>query len=90
MRTVAENVPLEELDESLRELVKKWDELVKGLKKANPKSLVLGEGNRIETILRDIFDESFTSIVVNDEVIAQSIKDYIKPLIKDSDKIVKN
>ncbi len=90
VRTVAENVPLEELDESLRELVKKWDELVKGLKKANPKSLVLGEGNRIETILRDIFDESFTSIVVNDEVIAQSIKDYIKPLIKDSDKIVKN
>ena len=56
VRTVAENVPLEELDESLRELVKKWDELVKGLKKANPKSLVLGEGNRIETILRDIFD----------------------------------
>lgn len=90
VRTVAENIPIEELDASLRELIKKWDDLVKGLKNASPKSLVLGEGNRVETTLRDIFDESFTSIVVNDSEIAETIKDYIRPLIKDSDKIVKH
>lgn len=89
IRTVAEGVDIAELDTDLRNLLKKWDTLVQQLKRAKPASLVLGEGSRIQTILRDVLNESFTSVVVNDGLIHAELKTYLQRISPQSEKILK-
>ncbi|MBL7813294.1 MAG: Rne/Rng family ribonuclease [Bacteroidetes bacterium] len=89
IRTVSEGVAIEELDKDLRNLVKKWDELVKQLKKAKPASLVLGEGNRVQTLMRDILNESFSQIVVNDSQLLEEIRSFLQRISPQSEKILK-
>lgn len=89
IRTVAEGVDIADLDADLRALLKKWDTMVSQLLKAKPASLVLGEGNRIQTVLRDILNDSFTQIVVNDQVLFNEIKAYLQRISPQSEKILK-
>lgn len=89
IRTVSEGVDIEELDKDLRGLVKKWDELTKRLHQAKPTDLVLGEGNRLHTLLRDVLNESFTQIAINDQVLYNDIKNYLGRISPQSEKILK-
>ncbi|MDA1182042.1 MAG: Rne/Rng family ribonuclease [Bacteroidetes bacterium] len=89
IRTVSEGVALEELDKDMRELVKKWDALIQALKNAATSTKVLGEGNRLQTLLRDILNDSFTQIISNDPEIYASVKETLTKYNADSDKIVK-
>ncbi|MBT8319537.1 MAG: ribonuclease E/G, partial [Gramella sp.] len=59
------------------------------LYKANHPSKVLGELNRASSLLRDIFNDSFTSIVVDDETLYTQIKDYVSEIAPDKESIVK-
>ncbi|MFM7764576.1 MAG: ribonuclease E/G, partial [Sphingomonadales bacterium] len=65
IRTVSEGVEIEELDRDLRALIKKWDELKNNLKQAKITDMVLGEGNRLFTLLRDMLNDSFTQIAID-------------------------
>ncbi len=90
VRTVAEGVALEELDRDMRELTKKWDELMKGLKAATVGSKILGEGSRLHTLLRDILNNNFSQIITNDPEIFTSIKEVlVKYNTLEVDKILK-
>lgn len=89
IRTVAEGVDITDLDTDLRTLLKKWEQLVKQLKNATPASLVLGEGNRLQTLLRDILNDSFTMVVVNDQEIFNDVKTYLQRISPQSEKILK-
>ena len=51
VRTVAENKMVAELDTDMRELVKKWDNLVEMLKVSKAPLKLVGELNRTSTIL---------------------------------------
>lgn len=90
IRTVSEGVDIAELDADLRNLLKKWDELVRNLKKAKPASLVLGEGSRLQTILRDLLNDSFTQVSVNDADLYQEIKVYLQRISPQSEKILRH
>ena len=48
VRTVSEGVAIEELDKDMRDLIKKWNDLIRGLKNATTATKVLGEGNRLQ------------------------------------------
>lgn len=89
VRTVSEGVAIEELDKDMRELIKKWNDLIKGLKNATTATKVLGEGNRLQTLLRDILNDSFTQIVTNDSEIHAAVKDTLGRYNTDADKILK-
>jgi ribonuclease G len=89
VRTVSEGVALEELDKDMRELVKKWNDLIRGLKNAPTATKVLGEGNRLQTLLRDILNDSFTQIVTNDSEIHGAVKETLGRYNTDADKILK-
>ncbi len=89
VRTVSEGVAIEELDKDMRDLVKKWNDLVKGLKNATTATKVLGEGNRLQTLLRDILNDSFTQIVTNDNDIHAAVKETLGKYNTDADKILK-
>ncbi|HBE42974.1 MAG TPA: ribonuclease E/G, partial [Bacteroidales bacterium] len=90
VRTVAEGKKVAVLDAELRELVRKWESAFIPLKKETktPK-LFIGEMNRATTILRDILNVTFTSIHVNDPLIAEEIRKYIREIAPEKVRIVK-
>ncbi|MFN3403226.1 MAG: ribonuclease E/G [Cytophagaceae bacterium] len=90
IRTVAEGKEVAELDKDLKGLVKKWEEAFKNLQKAKPRDLVLGELGRASSILRDMLNESFDSITVDSKEVYDEIKDYIKTIAPDKEKIVRH
>lgn len=89
IRTVAEGKDVRELDEDLRSLVKKWDEGMTRLKGLKPRDKVIGEASRASTILRDVLNESFDSISVDDPDLYQEVKGFIRQIAPDKEKIVK-
>lgn len=89
VRTVAQGVMVAELDKDLQNLVDKWATMSKKIQGAHHPSKVLGEMNRASSILRDIFNDSFTSITVDDETLYYQIKDYVSEIAPKKESIVK-
>jgi ribonuclease G len=89
IRTVAEGKDVAELDRDLSELVNKWDNGIKKLKTAKPREKIIGEMNRASSILRDVLNEKFDAIITDDEAMFSDIKDYIRTIAPDKQKIVK-
>ena len=89
VRTVAEGKKVAELDRDLQNLLGRWTAMCKKLHKAHHPSKVLGEMNKASSILRDIFNDTFTSIVVDDEELYIQIKDYVQEIAPKKESIVK-
>ena len=90
IRTVAEKKDVAELDRDLRNLVDKWKQGVKTLKQAKPKDKIIGEMSRVSALLRDVLNESFDSVSVDDKVIYEDLKQFTKEIAPDKEKIVKH
>ena len=89
VRTVAEGKKVAELDKDLQNLYDRWVAMSKKLHKAHHPSKVLGEMNKASSILRDIFNDSFTSIIVDEEELYYQIKDYVQEIAPKKESIVK-
>lgn len=89
IRTAAEKVSVAELDQDIRNLVKKWEDAFKMLIRSKPPSRIVQEMDRAMGLLRDILTDSFTSIVIDNENIYQEVKSYIKMVSPEQEKIVK-
>ncbi|UJH66128.1 ribonuclease E/G [Allomuricauda sp. SCSIO 65647] len=90
IRTVAEGKKVAELDKDLQNLLTKWSALCKKIYKAPHPSKVLVELNRASSILRDVFNDSFTGIHVDDEELYDQIKDYLHEIAPPKVSIVKH
>ncbi|WP_274474142.1 ribonuclease E/G [Mangrovimonas aestuarii] len=89
VRTVAQGKKVAELDKDLQNLLSRWTAMCKKLHKAHHPSKVLGELNKASSILRDIFNDTFTSIHVDDETLYIQIKDYLQEIAPKKESIVK-
>ena len=89
IRTVAQNKKVAELIGDLDDLVKKWDNLIGRLPQAHPPRKVLSEMDRSSAILRDLLNESFNSIYVNDQDLYDELKSYVRTIAPDKTDIVK-
>ncbi|AUS05588.1 Rne/Rng family ribonuclease [Pseudotamlana carrageenivorans] len=89
VRTVAQGKKVAELDKDLQNLLSRWTAMCKKLHKAHHPSKVLGEMNKASSILRDIFNDTFTSIHVDDETLFYQIKDYLQEIAPKKESIVK-
>tara|TARA_B100000949_G_scaffold216595_1_gene213598 strand:+ start:158 stop:1708 length:1551 start_codon:yes stop_codon:yes gene_type:complete len=89
IRTVAEGKKVAELDKDLQNLFSKWTNMCKKLHKAPHPSKVLVELNRASSILRDVFNDSFTGIHVDEETLYNQIKDYLHEIAPQKESIVK-
>ncbi len=89
VRTVAGGKKVAELDKDIQDLMEKWQLCHELLKTAKPPQKVLGELNRTSTILRDLLSPNFNSIHVNDQVLAEEIKTYIRSIAPEQVEIVK-
>ncbi|MEM1339709.1 MAG: ribonuclease E/G [Bacteroidota bacterium] len=89
IRTVAEGKKVAELDRDLQNLLTKWTSMCKSLNRAGHPTKVLIELNRASSILRDVFNDSFTGIHVDDESLYDNIKDYLSEIAPEKESIVK-
>ena len=89
IRTVSEDRGLEELQKDIEELTAKWENLMQKLPVTEPSKKILGEIDRTSSILRDILNADFQSVVINDAVLFEEVKSYIHGISPEQEKIVK-
>jgi len=89
VRTVAKGKKVAELDRDLQNLYGRWIAMCKKIRSANIPGKVMDEMNISSKILRDLFDENFTSILINDEALHIQIKDYVQKIAPKKESIVK-
>ena len=89
IRTVAQGKKVAELDRDLENLMDRWNAMCKKLRGAHLPSKVLSELNRGASIIRDVFNDSFSSIYIDDETLYLQIKDYVQQIAPNKENIVK-
>ncbi|GAB4450895.1 MAG: Rne/Rng family ribonuclease [Bacteroidia bacterium] len=89
IRTAAEGKDIADIENDLNDLLSKWEHIFNELKKAKPPQKVLGEVDRVNALLRDLLNEQFNAIYVNDEKIYKDILNYIQNIAPDKKDIVK-
>ncbi len=89
VRTVAEGKKTEELEKDLQNLLNRWTAMCKKLPTAHHPSKVLGELNKASSILRDVFNDTFTGIHIDDEELYQQTKVYLAEIAPTKQNIVK-
>jgi len=89
IRTVAEGKEVAELDKDLKHLVQTWDDGMCRLTTAQPREKIVGELSKTSSLLRDMLNESFDNIFVDDKKIFEEVKGYIHNIAPDKEKIVK-
>lgn len=91
IRTVAENKKVAELDKDIQNSLERWVVMCKKIKSVKAQQTpvkVLSELNRASSILRDLFNDSFTNIVTNDNVLFLEIKEYLQEIDPKKESIV--
>ena len=89
IRTNAENVKVAELDADLSSLTQKWEKSFNNLKEAQPRKRVLSELSRANTMMRDMLNESFVNIHINDYKFLDEVKNYLKTIAPEKENIAK-
>ncbi len=89
IRTVAEGKEVAELDNDLRNLVDTWKNGVRNLRKAKPPEVVIGEVGKTSSLLRDVLNDSFDSIVVDKKEIFEDLKSFVKKIAPEKENIIK-
>lgn len=90
IRTVAEGKDVRELDTDLRNLVNIWEKGIKDLEAAQTRDKVIGEMNKASALLRDVLNESFDNVFIDDKDLYEEVKNYIHSIAPSKEKIVKH
>ena len=90
VRTAAEGKKVADLHEELNLMVEKWESMYSQLFKATPPIKLLSELDKASSLLRDLLNESFNRITVNDKEMSLSIKNYLHNIAPDKEKIVQH
>src|SRR5215203_5739912 len=88
VRTAAEGKNTAELHEDLSMLVETWKAIQKNLKGAVAPAKILSEQTKTTSMLRDLLNEDFNKIVVNDRNIFQDTKNYIQRIAPEKADII--
>jgi ribonuclease G len=89
IRTVAEGKDVAELDSDLRNLLNIWENGIKTLRTAKPREKIIGEMSMASSLLRDVLNESFDNIIIDDNKVFEEVKSYTKQIAPEKEKIVK-
>ena len=89
IRTAAEGKNAAVLVAELKSLIEKWESSWKKVAKSKGIQLLFTEYSKTTTILRDLLNDSFSNIYVNNENVYEETKKYISLISPDQEKIVK-
>lgn len=90
VRTAAEGKKVADLHNDIKELEDKWKNLFASLQKQKNPDIVLSEIDKTSSIIRDILNDNFNKIIVDDKDMYNSIKDYLHNIEPDKVKILQN
>lgn len=88
VRTAAEGKNTAELHEDLNNLVNNWALIQKNLRGATAPAKILSEQTKTTSMLRDLLNEDFNRIIVNDKSIYNDTRNYIQKIAPDKLDIV--
>lgn len=88
VRTAAEGKKVVDLHEELVVLLNKWKDIHKQLQSARPPLKILSELDKTTSILRDILNDSFNRIVVNNRELYHNIKGFLASMAPEQAKIL--
>lgn len=89
IRTVAEGKKVAELHADLNYLLNKWQTVFKNTQKKTVPMKLLSEVDRASGVLRDTFNEDFVKITVDDQSLADDMKEYLTVIAPGKESIVK-
>ncbi len=89
VRTVAEGKSIEDLERDLNTMVSKWEAGIQILRDAKPRDKIIGELSRTSAIVRDMLNDDFEQIVIDNKEIYEETKAYIKIIAPEKERIVK-
>lgn len=89
IRTAAEGKNAAILVAEAKSLIEKWEHSWKKLTKDKGVKMLFSEYSKATTIIRDLFNDSFTSVYVNDDAVCSEIRNYVALISPDQEKIVK-
>jgi ribonuclease E len=83
VRTAAEGASEDELRADVQRLAAQWDQISAKAKSATAPALLLGEPDLIVRVVRDVFNEDFTSLIVSGDEAYNEIADYLNGVAPD-------
>jgi ribonuclease G len=89
IRTVAQGKNIDELTADLNFLVEKWKSIVSKLSQGKAPTKIASEEDKITSIIRDLVNESFEAVHVDNKELFQEIKSYLSAHIPEKKGIVK-
>ena len=89
IRTVAKGKDIEELTVDLNYLLEKWKSIVSQLHQAGQPAKIASEDDKITSIIRDVMNDSFEAVHVDNKELYQEIKSYLTTHIPEKKGIVK-
>lgn len=89
IRTAAEGKSASILDNELISLIGKWEESWKKVAEGKGVKLLFNEYSKTTTVLRDLLNDSFTNVYVNDKTVFEEISKYVALISPEQEKIVK-
>ena len=89
IRTVAEGKKVAELDADLKTLLKKWETMTEVMNGSKNPCKLISELDRTSVMLRDLLNESFNGIYVDDANLYEEIKSYITTIAPQKKDILK-
>lgn len=88
VRTAAEGKHTSELHEDLLSLINTWNNIQKNLSGAVAPCKIMSEEGKTNSILRDLLNEDFNKIVVNDKNIFNDTKTYLQRIAPEKTEIL--
>ena len=89
IRTAAEGKSASVLDNELVTLINKWESSWAPLSKDKSVHQMFTEYSKTTTILRDLLNDSFSNVYVNDKAVYEDISRYVSLISPEQEKIVK-
>ncbi|MFD3455636.1 ribonuclease E/G [Streptomyces sp. NPDC058691] len=83
VRTAAEGASEDELRRDVERLQSQWEDIQKRAKTGNAPSLLYGEPDMTVRVVRDIFNEDFTKVIVSGDTAWETIHDYVTNVAPD-------
>ena len=89
IRTAAVNATDLDVEQDILAAVEKWNKTCQQVRRRPAPALLMGEMSRANTIIRDNLDGSFSQICVDDEAMYTEIRNYIRSVDVEKEKLVK-
>ena len=89
IRTAAMEAKDEEIEHDIQTQIDRWRKTVGAIRKSTAPAQLMSEMNRANTIIRDSLNGSFSQIAVDDEAMFNEIRNYIREIEPEKEKIVK-